>query len=65
MVALLFHYHQFNSLRQEENIPMKRLVVLVLLAMTCLAQDDADTYLKVEKARREVPEVLPKIRTSQ
>lgn len=33
---------------------MKRLIVLLLLAMSCLAQDDADTYLKVEKARSEV-----------
>lgn len=44
---------------------MKRLVVLLLLAMTCLAQDDADTYLKVERARREVPACRKLLATSK
>lgn len=44
---------------------MKKLVVLVLLAMTCLAQDDADTYLKVERARSEVPSCRKLLATSK
>ena len=46
---------------------MKKLLVLVLItaATACLAQDDAATYLKVEKARLEVPSCRKVLSSSQ
>lgn len=39
-------------------------VLSVLLATLCFAQDDADTYLKVEKARAEAPSCRKLLKTS-
>ena len=44
---------------------MKKLLVLIVLATACLAQDDAGTYLKVEKARAEVPSCRKLLSASQ
>jgi hypothetical protein len=46
---------------------VKKLFVLVLIivASACLAQDDTETYLKVEKARAEVPSCRKLLSSSQ
>lgn len=46
---------------------MRRFLILILsaLAVTLTAQDDAATYLKVEKARKEFPSCRTKLEASQ
>jgi hypothetical protein len=44
---------------------VKTLALCIFLATTSLAQNDAGTYLKVEKARAEVPSCRKLVETSQ